>query len=81
MIIMVLALIVGRAENWSKFDSIYWAFITALSVGYGDLRPSQTCSKILALIISLIGIMLFGVIAAIAVNTFALAFHDSVKLP
>jgi voltage-gated potassium channel len=80
-IIIVLGLTVGRKEEWNRFDSIYWAFVTALTVGYGDFRPTKKLSKVLALIIALVGMMLFGIIVAITVNTFSSAFHEYVKLP
>jgi len=80
-LIIILGLIVGKHEGWDRFNSLYWAFVTALTVGYGDIRPSRKLSKILALIIAVIGIMLFGIVIAITVNTFTMAFHEYVKLP
>ncbi len=79
--IIILGLIVGQKEGWSKFDSLYWAFITALTVGYGDMRPSNKTTKVLSLLIAIVGIILFGLIVAITVNTFTLAFHEYVKIP
>lgn len=76
LIIVLLSLIVGKHEHWNKFDSIYWAFITALTVGYGDFKPTKRSSKIMSLIISFIGIMLFGIIVAITVNTFAISLQE-----
>lgn len=76
IVIMILGIVVGKKEGWNKFDSIYWAFITALTVGYGDIRPVNRYSKVLALIISLIGIMLFGIIVAITVNTFGISLEE-----
>jgi voltage-gated potassium channel len=81
LIIIVLGLVVGQKEEWNKFDSIYWAFITALTVGYGDIRPVKKPSKILSLVIAVAGIMLFGIIVAITVSTFTAAFNEYVKLP
>lgn len=78
LIIILLGLLAGQKEGWNKFDSIYWALITALTVGYGDIRPTKQSSKVLALIIAVIGIMLFGIIIAITVNTFTLAFNEFV---
>jgi voltage-gated potassium channel len=71
---------VGRIEGWNKFDSIYWSFITAMTVGYGDLRPSKKRSKILSIIIAFVGFMLFGIIVAITVNTATKAFHQHVDI-
>lgn len=59
-IIVSLGLLAGRIEGWSKFDSIYWSFITAMTVGYGDIKPSKKRSKFLSIIIAFVGFMLFG---------------------
>ena len=45
-ILISLGLLVGRIEGWNKFDSIYWAFITGMTVGYGDIKPTKKKSKI-----------------------------------
>jgi voltage-gated potassium channel len=66
-VIVVLGLIAGRREGWSTFDTIYWSFITAFTVGYGDIRPLKPLSKILAVIIAWTGIMFTGVIVAVTV--------------
>ena len=52
LIITLLGQWVGRMEGWSRFDAFYWSFITALTVGYGDLRPSCRKSKLLALLVA-----------------------------
>jgi len=38
---------VGRKEGWSHMDTFYWSFVTATTVGYGDLRPVKNASKLL----------------------------------
>jgi voltage-gated potassium channel len=76
VIIIVLGLVVGRLESWSRFDSIYWAFITAITVGYGDFRPQQRLPRILSIVIALVGVTLTGILVALAVNAASLAFKD-----
>ena len=72
-LVIVLGQVVGHIEGWNKFDSLYWSFITALTVGYGDIRPSKKSSKILSVIIGLTGIMLTGIIVAVTVHTATIA--------
>ena len=68
---------VGRREGWSRFDSFYWSFVTATTVGYGDFRPTKRPSRVLAIVIALMGLVFTGILIAIAVNagTEALKLH------
>ena len=74
-LIMGLGLLVGRNEHWPSFDSLYWAFITALTVGYGDIRPIKKTSKVLSIVIAWCGITLTGLLVAIAVKSASTAFE------
>lgn len=77
-IITTLGLIVGRIESWTKFNSLYWALITALTVGYGDIRPLTRKSKVLSVIIAITGIIFTGLIVAMTVEMASLAFDRHV---
>ena len=79
LMITILGLIAGRSEGWRPFDSFYWSFITATTVGYGDIRPTKVRSRIIAIFIGLLGLTFTGIIIAIAVHagTVALAAHDA----
>lgn len=80
--ITVLGQVAGRAEGWRKFDSFYWAFITATTIGYGDLRPTRVASRLLAILIGLLGLTFTGIVIAIAVHAgaVALAAHDATEM-
>lgn len=67
--VILLGLIVGRIEKWSRFDAIYWAFITAATIGYGDILPKRKTSRILSILVGLTGIILSGIIVAVAVHS------------
>jgi voltage-gated potassium channel len=77
--VLVLGQIVGKKEGWLPFDSFYWSFITATTVGYGDLRPQKRVSRILSIVIALFGFVLTGILVAVAVHSgsIALAAHDA----
>ena len=77
--IVALGLLVGKKEGWSRFDSFYWSFVTATTVGYGDFRPARRISRVIAIAIALLGLTMTGILIAVAVHagTFALAAHDA----
>ena len=79
--VTLLGLVAGRKEGWSRFDSVYWSFITATTVGYGDIRPVKRTSRIIAVVIALLGLTLTGILIAVGVHaaTLALAAHDAVE--
>ncbi len=77
-IIVALGLIVRRIESWPLFETLYWTFITALTVGYGDIRPTQKAARVLSVLIAIIGVMMTGILVAIAVEAASTAFEHHV---
>jgi hypothetical protein len=67
-LIVVLGLIVGLIERWSVQESIYFAFVSGLTIGYGDLAPDSLASRALAIAIGLCGVLVTALLAAIAVK-------------
>lgn len=72
-VIIVLGQIVCSIEKWRKFDGLYLSFITATTVGYGDIRSLKKVSKSLSVVIALVGMIFTGVIIAVALNTASIA--------
>jgi len=66
--ITLLGHMVGRRHGWSFLDTVYWSFMTATTVGYGDLRPIDRRSKIIAILIAFLGLILTGIVIAVAVQ-------------
>jgi voltage-gated potassium channel len=75
-IIAALGLRIGRMEKWAPADALYFAFITATAVGYGDFHPTAHRSKWLAIIIALAGVLLTGLIVAIGLEAVSHAFRE-----
>jgi hypothetical protein len=66
--IVGLGLLIGFIEGWSVSDSIYFAFVSGLTIGYGDLAPKTLVTRVLAIMIGICGVLLTGLMAAVAVK-------------
>jgi hypothetical protein len=66
--IVVLGLAVGMIEGWSIQDSIYFSFVSGLTIGYGDLAPKTLLGRVLAIFIGITGVLVTALVAAIAVK-------------
>ena len=76
-VIIAIGLLVGRQEGWSGTDAIYYAFITATTVGYGDYHPGKNISKYLAIVIALTGLLMTGIVVSLALHAASIAFKDT----
>lgn len=76
VIIAALAIAVGRREGWSIGDSLYYGFITATTVGYGDMTPTTGRGKIYAIILAMIGLVFTGIMVALAVEAGGTTFDN-----
>lgn len=74
-IISLLSIWAGRKEGWTLGDSLYFGFITALTVGYGDLRPTLGATKVIAIVIGVFGLITSGILVAVAVQAGSTAFN------
>ena len=58
--IVVSALAMVKVEHMPFTDALWWAFVTATTVGYGDLSPATGLGRVIASILMLVGIGLIG---------------------
>ena len=66
---------IARVEGIKLGNAIYFAFITGLSIGYGDIHPETSLGKIVSVAIGLIGILFVGLTVAIATR----ALRDTIE--
>jgi len=74
LLIALIGQMIGKWEGWSRIDALYYSFITATTVGYGDFRPEKNFGKLFAIVIALLGLLLTGIIVAIGVKAASMAF-------
>ena len=67
-LVVVGGFVVGRVENLSFGEGFYFAMITGLTIGYGDITPVTIVGRLVALGLGVVGIVLTGMMVATAVH-------------
>jgi hypothetical protein len=75
-LIVGLGIVIGLREGWSVQDSVYFAFVSGLTIGYGDLAPKSLLTRALAIVIGLCGVLFTALLAAVAVKALTAAQVD-----
>ena len=75
-LIAALGLVTRLLEGWSMQESIYFAFVSGLTIGYGDFAPKFLLTRVLAIAIGGCGVLLTAVVAAVAVKALTAATED-----
>jgi hypothetical protein len=75
-LITALGVIVGLIEGWSVQESIYFAFVSGLTIGYGDLAPTSFLTRVLAIVIGVCGVLVTALVAAVAVKALTAATEE-----
>lgn len=80
VIILLGAVGIHLAEGMSLPNGIWWSFVTATTVGYGDTYPVTTSGKFLAVFLMLTGIGFVGTLTS-TITSFFLSPHGGEALP
>ncbi|MET0661060.1 MAG: potassium channel family protein [Steroidobacteraceae bacterium] len=67
-LMVVFGLAIGLREGWSIEESVYFAFVSGLTIGYGDFAPKFLLTRVLAILIGLCGLLLTALLASVAVK-------------
>jgi hypothetical protein len=72
-----LGVVVALLEGWPLTDGVYFAFVSGLTIGYGDLVPKAPLARVLAISIGATGILLAGLVAAVGVQALNAALSST----
>jgi voltage-gated potassium channel len=76
-ILLLLAggLAISRIEGLQLGEAVYFAFITGLTIGYGDIAPATALGQIVSVVIGMTGLLFTGITVALATR----ALHSVVE--
>lgn len=70
LLILIGGVLIHFAEDMSLSDGIWWAFVTATTVGYGDISPHTLYGRIIAMVLMVVGIGLLGTVTSTITSYF-----------
>lgn len=85
VILALIALVVAGAaavtlvEKMPFTDTLYFAFVTGLTIGYGDIVVKTPVGRLVAILIGLVGILFTGLMVAVLVHAVRESFEESKK--
>ena len=76
-LIVIGAVVISFVEKIPFGDSLYFSFVTGLTIGYGEIVAKTVMGRVVALLIGLIGIIFTGMVVAVAVRAVQESFKES----
>jgi len=75
-VMVLLGCVVALLEGWPLGRGVYFAMVTGLTIGYGDVVPTGVLARWLAIAIGFTGILLAGLVAAVGVHALNVAKQE-----
>ena len=81
ILISFMGIIIGQLEeDLSVGEALYFAWVTGTTVGYGDLTPTTGSTRVLAIIVAIMGIVLTGIIVTMAIEAAKIVVESNTSI-
>jgi voltage-gated potassium channel len=77
LVTVAVVVVAGAAESifasgefHSLWDGVWWAIVTITTVGYGDIYPTTTASRLIGIVVMIVGIAAASVLTATIASRF-----------
>lgn len=67
--IILLGTFMSIVEKIDFWNAQYLSFVTALTIGYGDLTPHTPFGKVISIMLAIIGMVFMGIMTAAAIKS------------
>jgi hypothetical protein len=75
-LVVISAVVISQIENRPFGETLYFTFITGLTIGYGDIVVKTPFARLLAVLLGLIGIIFTGIMVAGAIRALEKSLKD-----
>ncbi len=79
-LVVIGAIIFAQIEPINIGNSLYLSFITAFTIGYGDITPVTFVGRVLSIFIGLTGIVFAGLVVAISTRALASTIEEDKRI-
>ena len=81
ILISLVGLIIAQfEEGLSVGEALYFAWVTGTTVGYGDLVPTMGITRVLAILVAILGIVLTGIIVTMAIEAAKIVVESNTSI-
>lgn len=74
-VIVLSAIVISSSEGIEIGPALYFAFITGLTVGYGDIAPVTLVGQVVSILIGVVGILVSGLVIGVSTRALMLTMH------